>query len=66
VVTLAPGGFGITRIGGMNTQARDVRDNWLPTTRMLGGIAVLIEEWRQRQATLLLDLTPDAVAAQEN
>ena len=63
VVTLALGGFALTRMGAMNTQAADVRDNWLPSTRVLGGIAALIEEYRQRQATLLLDSTPDVVSA---
>jgi methyl-accepting chemotaxis protein len=65
VVTLALGGFAITRMGAMNDQAADVRDNWLPSTRILGLIAASIEEYRQRQGTLVLDPRPDAVAAQE-
>ncbi len=64
VVTLAVGSFAVTRMGAMNDQAADVRDNWLPSTRVLGSIAALIEEYRQRQGTLLLDPRPDAAAAQ--
>ena len=65
VVTLALGGFAITRMGAMNDQAADVRDNWLPSTRILGLIAASIEEYRQRQGTLVLDPRPNVVAAQE-
>ena len=65
VVTLALGGFAITRMGAMNDQAGDVRDNRLPSTRVLGRISALIEEYRQKQGTLLRDPRPDAVAAQE-
>lgn len=64
VVTLALGSFVITSMGAMNDQAGDVRDNRLPSTRVLGCIAALIED-RQKQGTLLLDPRPGAVAAQE-
>lgn len=60
VVTLALGGFAITRMGAMNDQAADVRDNWLPSTRLLERIVALIEEYRQRQGTLVLE-TFDAI-----
>src|SRR5690348_13849569 len=65
VVTLALGGFALAQMSAMNAQAADIRDNWLPSTRVLGNVAASIEEYRQRQGTLLLDLRPDAVAAQE-
>ena len=65
VVTWAFGSFAITRMGAMNDQAADVRDNRLPSTRVLGRIAALIEEYRQQQATPVLDPRPDVVAAQE-
>jgi methyl-accepting chemotaxis protein len=65
VVTLALGSFAVTRMGAMNDQAADVRDNWLPSTRLLGRIAASIEEYRQRQGTLVLDPRPAVVAAQE-
>ena len=65
VVTLALGSFAVTRMGAMNDQAADVRDNWLPSTRVLGRIAVLTEEYRQKQGMLVIDTRPDVVAAQD-
>ena len=64
-VTLALGSFAVTRMGAMNEHAADVRDNWLPSTRVLGRIAVLTEEYRQKQGMLVIDTRPDVVAAQD-
>ncbi len=37
-LTVVVGGFAIDRLGAVNTEAADIRDNWLPSVRDLGAI----------------------------
>ncbi|MCC6717299.1 MAG: MCP four helix bundle domain-containing protein [Acetobacteraceae bacterium] len=54
MMTLALGGFAQWRLSAVNDAATDIRENWLPSTRVLGDMAVLTEMHRGQIASLLL------------
>ncbi len=65
LITVGMGCFAIERMGRVNAQAADLRDNWLPGVRIVGRISTLVEQFRQRQATLVLDPAPASIVAQQ-
>ena len=58
LTTLALGGFALDRLGQVNAAAADVRNEYLPATRVLGQIGALAFRYRQLEATHLLAATP--------
>jgi methyl-accepting chemotaxis protein len=61
-VTVGLGLFAKARIGEVNEEAVDIRNNWLPATRDLGTLASVTERIRSNQAVQLLASTPDEAA----
>ena len=61
-VTLTLGLTAMHGLSGVNGAATDIRDNWLPGTRVLGDIAFNTMRFRQIQATLILASTDEARA----
>ncbi|MDR3528085.1 MAG: methyl-accepting chemotaxis protein [Rhizomicrobium sp.] len=55
--TLGFGLFSTLELTSVNTNAADVRDNWLPNTRVLGELRYIAMRYRAAQATLLLAAT---------
>ena len=64
LATIALGLFSVQRLGEVNAKAADIRDNWLPATRMLGELKYITMRYRQRQAVYLMWST-DAQRAKE-
>jgi methyl-accepting chemotaxis protein len=54
VTTATLGIFAIDRLGAVNEAASEIRDNWLPSTRFLGEIALAGEQFRAVEGTYLL------------
>ena len=52
--TISLGAFAIVRLGHVNADAADLRDNWLPSTRYIGEVATAGMRYRQKQAAYLL------------
>jgi methyl-accepting chemotaxis protein len=61
--TVGLGLFAIQQLDAVNANAREIKDNWLPSTRVLGRIAQISERLRQNRGSLLLAMT-DAQRAQ--
>jgi len=53
LMTTALGLFAINRLEAVNTAAVDIRDNWLPSTVVVGQIAKLTERYRLFEARML-------------
>src|SRR4051812_28861153 len=62
--TIALGLLANNRIGALNSEAAEIRDSWLPGTRVLGRIAYMAMQYRQREATHIL-VDSDADRASE-
>jgi len=54
---LGLGLFSAAKLASVNTNAADVRDNWLPNTRLLGELRYVAMRYRAAQGTLLLAAT---------
>jgi methyl-accepting chemotaxis protein len=65
IVTLALGLLSIQRLGAVNDVAVEIRDNWLPSTGLLGDFAYNAMRYRQLEATRLLASTPEAKGKEE-
>jgi methyl-accepting chemotaxis protein len=61
-VTILLGFVSLQRMGSVNDAAGDIRDNWLPATRVLGDFAFNAMRYRQIEAVALLAPTDEARA----
>jgi methyl-accepting chemotaxis protein len=60
IVTLGLGLFSIERLGAVNDSAMRVRDDWLPSTSLIGQLAAGVEQYRILESVYLLSpLDPD-------
>jgi methyl-accepting chemotaxis protein len=60
VVAVGLGLFSIERLGAVNAAAIDVRDDWLPSTSLIGQLASAVEQYRILESVYLLSpLDPD-------
>ncbi len=59
VVTIVLGLFAIQRLSDVNDHAADIRNNWLPSTRILGELKFKTMRYRQRQAVFVLFTTEE-------
>jgi methyl-accepting chemotaxis protein len=50
VITVALGTFALERLDAINQAAAEIRNDWLPSTRLLGGMAQNLERLRLNQA----------------
>jgi methyl-accepting chemotaxis protein len=57
VCTIGLGLFASQRLDAVNANAADIRDNYLPSTRVLGRLAQIGERMRQNRASVLLAVT---------
>jgi methyl-accepting chemotaxis protein len=64
LATVVLGFFSVSRLGEVNTNATNIRDNWLPAIRMLGELKYISMRYRQRQA-VYLTLTGEEEIAKE-
>jgi len=59
-IAVGLGLFSIERLGAVNSAAIDVRDNWLPSTSLIGQLASTVEQYRILESVYLLSsLDPD-------
>ncbi len=54
VCTVGLGLFGIERLEAVNANALDIKQNWLPSTRILGRMAQVAERLRSNQSSVLV------------
>src|ERR1700760_4535443 len=54
VCTIGLGLFSVQRLDAVNAAAADIRNNWLPSTRLLGRMAQIAERLRSEQGAALL------------
>ncbi len=54
IVTIGLGAFSIQRLGAVNAAATDVRDDWLPSTALMGQLASAVEQYRVLESVYLL------------
>jgi len=60
IVTVGLGAFSIERLGSVNAAATQVRDDWLPSTAMMGQLASAVEQYRILESIYLLSASdPD-------
>jgi len=62
--TAGLGLFSLAKLSAVNDAAADIRDNWLPSTEILGRLGMAIEQYRIREARHLIS-TNDAEMAQD-
>jgi len=65
VLVIVLGLFSIDRLSAFNRVSADIRDQWLPSTRVLGDLNNYTSDFRAAEGTLLLSSTPAEVAASE-
>ncbi|MBV8534917.1 MAG: MCP four helix bundle domain-containing protein [Alphaproteobacteria bacterium] len=58
-VSLILGGIALQRLSVVNSKAAEIRDNWLPSTQLLGEFSLKTTIYRMRAAYLLLSETPE-------
>jgi methyl-accepting chemotaxis protein len=46
VITLALGGFAITRLAQVNAEASQIRKRWLPATQIIARMSLSFEQYR--------------------
>jgi methyl-accepting chemotaxis protein len=63
-VTLTLGALSLRQLGLVNDTAAQIRDRWLPATEVLGEIKFVSMRYRQIEAAHLLELSPEAKAAE--
>ena len=54
IVTIGLGAFSIERLGAVNGAATEVRNDWLPSTALMGELASAVEQYRITEAIYLL------------
>src|SRR5690348_11269464 len=54
IVTIGLGAFSIDRLGAVNGAATEVRNDWLPSTALMGELASAVEQYRIIEAIYLL------------
>ena len=59
LLTAGLGMFSVQRLGAVNDSAADIRDNWMPSTVVLGMVWHDTMRYRQIEATALLAPTPE-------
>ncbi|MDB5367914.1 MAG: methyl-accepting chemotaxis protein [Rhodospirillales bacterium] len=59
VVTIALGVFAVLRLAGVNAEAADIRDNWLPGTRALAELSGKTERFRIAEANYVMGKQAD-------
>jgi len=59
--TLGLGGFAMMRLGAVNAVATDIATNWLPSSTVLGDLAMEFEKLRARESQLMLRVGTDKV-----
>jgi methyl-accepting chemotaxis protein len=59
LVTAALGTFAVSRLSDVNDAAAEIRDNWLPSTRVLGDFGRDAIRYRQLEAAAILSKTPE-------
>jgi len=64
-ITLGLGLFAMLRLGQVNDSASEIRDNWLPATRLLGDFSSATLRFRQLEATHIIAATPDQKTGEE-
>jgi methyl-accepting chemotaxis protein len=65
ITTVSLGLLAQNRLGAVNAAAAEIRDNWLPSTRILGKIAQISELYRQQEAASILMTGKDELNKQE-
>ncbi len=60
IVTIGLGLFAVQRLGAVNTAAIDVRDNWLPSTSLMGQLEAAVEQYRILESVYLLSANDPA------
>jgi methyl-accepting chemotaxis protein len=63
LVSIVLGGIALQRLSVVNSNAADIRDNWLPSTELLGEFSLKTTIYRMRASYLLLADTPEAQEA---
>jgi two-component system OmpR family sensor kinase len=63
VLVIVLGLFSIGRLSDFNRVSADIRDLWLPNTRILGDLNNYTSDFRAAEGTLLLSSTPAEIAA---
>lgn len=64
VATAALGTLSVVRMNDMNRTSADIRDNWLPATRLLGTLGQNIERVRTQQGGSTMARTPEEMAGE--
>jgi len=59
--TLGLGGFAMMRLGSVNAVTTDIATNWLPSSTVLGDLAMEFEKLRARESQLMLRAGTDQV-----
>ncbi len=54
IVTVGLGAFSIQRLGAVNAAATEVRNEWLPSTALMGQLASAVEQYRILESVYLL------------
>ena len=62
LVVVVLGGLAIDRLGAVNDRAAEIRDNYLPSTELLGRLSFTTMRYRQLEAAHILATTPEAKA----
>ncbi len=66
ITTISLGLLAQNRLSAVNDAAAEIRDNWLPSTRLLGKIAQISELYRQQEAASILATGKEALDKQES
>jgi len=67
IATLGLGGFAVQKLSDVNATASDVRDNWLPSTGMIGKLMAAAKEYRAAEAwSIIVGTGPNQVEADKN
>ncbi|HEY1722509.1 MAG TPA: methyl-accepting chemotaxis protein [Magnetospirillaceae bacterium] len=62
IVVVVLGGVAIDRLGAVNDRAAEIRDDFLPSTEILGRLSFTTMRYRQLEAAHILAATPEAKA----
>jgi two-component system, OmpR family, sensor kinase len=65
LLVLVLGSFSINRLSDFNRVSADIRDRWLPNTRLLGDLNNFTSDFRAAEGRYLLSQTPAELAATE-
>jgi methyl-accepting chemotaxis protein len=66
VTTIGLGLLAQNRLSAVNAAAAEIRDNWLPSTRLLGKISQISEMYRQQEAAIILVTGKEELDKQES